>query len=700
MEQQQGEARGVEFKKSRTRKSILRSRTEDTETKPYRFVKQKPHQHIKATPHTEGPRQTKSALLREEALKKKLIQRESSNSVVRNAKNNRTNENSRSSRYETSRYNQKDSLIDETIRGKVERKQSKMKGNSSTTYSENRCTQSGIEKHKKTLGYSVVSKDTEHDFNNKTKFGTSKLYRKGSTISSATPVVANVESVVLNQHERGTIRNLNHKLKAGAATAVKVEDSDELMNPIEFSVKSSTLRTERKSTSTRFWKKIKGSSAMDDDEDSITNENLILTPREISIVSPSHDSDEQSRPEERLPIVINPDSLPYQTSLTEKTPTQKFPNLNLDLASCAWENLHQQLDFLTHNRELVIPTLAAIHPADGSTPLHTAAWKAPSILALSIIRLLPPTDAGDRIFVTVDMDGNTPLHLCCANLSPFYDSNTAKTSFPFLDLSVLELLLQKAPQALEIQNDEGDTPLHLFVGSPAACYSDTYTETSSLKALSIILDHLPSPETALSQDMTGASSLHLAVANHANKLILAKLLDAAPDACKAEDEHGMLPLHYVAAYLNAPAPIVKKMLDIYPNGAYHKTENGDTALHLVVRNTANSPGELANIFFRTFDSTKQLDSNIKDIVSFFMDENSTQDISPLLIANREKLTPLHCCALFNAPTNITRLLMKHPHALRAASMQNAFGATALHLAVAQQAAGTFVDTALAVGRLY
>lgn len=38
--------------------------------------------------------------------------------------------------------------------------------------------------------------------------------------------------------------------------------------------------------------------------------------------------------------------------------------------------------------------------------------------------------------------------------------------------------------------------------------------------------------------------------------------------------------------------------------------------------------------------------------------------------------------------------MEHPHSLRAANMQNAFGATALHLAVAQQAAGSFVDTGL------
>jgi hypothetical protein len=52
--------------------------------------------------------------------------------------------------------------------------------------------------------------------------------------------------------------------------------------------------------------------------------------------------------------------------------------------------------------------------------------------------------------------------------------------------------------------------------------------------------------------------------------------------------------------------------------------------------------------------------------------------SPILTTNREKLTPLHCCALFDAPPQISKLLMKHPDANAASSMTNSFRATPLH----------------------
>eukprot|EP00555_Chaetoceros_dichaeta_P009412 CAMPEP_0198267252 /NCGR_PEP_ID=MMETSP1447-20131203/32200_1 /TAXON_ID=420782 /ORGANISM="Chaetoceros dichaeta, Strain CCMP1751" /LENGTH=331 /DNA_ID=CAMNT_0043957757 /DNA_START=120 /DNA_END=1112 /DNA_ORIENTATION=+ len=244
--------------------------------------------------------------------------------------------------------------------------------------------------------------------------------------------------------------------------------------------------------------KIDTSFTRERDDDSFIIPKLESKPSEISIVKTvqSRDSSDDTM------IVTN---LP-----------QKFPNLHLDLAACAWEKLHQQLEFLTHNPKLAIPTIALTYPEDGATPLHTASWKAPSALALMVIRLLPSTEIGNKGFLQVDKDGNTPLHLCCANLSPFYDSSGANNSYPFLDLSVLEQLLQRAPEALAIKNGEGDTPLHLFVGSPAACYSDDLSEESSLKALSMILDHFLSPLTAILQDYTGATPLHVAVANDAN----------------------------------------------------------------------------------------------------------------------------------------------------------------------------------------
>jgi len=379
---------------------------------------------------------------------------------------------------------------------------------------------------------------------------------------------------------------------------------------------------------------------MEGDDDSIANRDLETKPSEISIVKSfsTRDSSDMSM-------------------LFSGPQTQKFPNLHLDLAACAWEKLHQQLEFLTHNPKLAIPTIALTYPKDGATPLHTASWKAPSALALMVIRLLPSTEIGNQGFLQVDMDGNTPLHLCCANLSPFYDSSAAKNSKPILDLSVLEQLLQRAPEALAIKNGEGDTPLHLFVGSPAACYSDDLSEESSLKALSMILDHFSSPSIAILQDYTGATPLHVAVANEANKLIVAKLLDAVPEACMVEDEHGMVPLHYVAAFLNVPVTIVEKILEVYPLAVCHKTENGDTPLHLVVRNTADAQsknrGEMESNMYHMYESMTELNENTRDVVNLLICCNGIQSHSnederennkgmghkncALLIANEEKV---------------------------------------------------------------
>lgn len=144
-------------------------------------------------------------------------------------------------------------------------------------------------------------------------------------------------------------------------------------------------RQRRSKLDTRF--------AMEQDDDSIIITKLESKPSEISIVKSvrSRDSSDDTR------ILTNS--------------RQKFPNLHLHLAACAWEKLHQQLEFLTHNPKLAIPTIALTYPEDGATPLHTASWKAPSALALMVIRLLPSTEIGNEGFLQVDKDGNTPLHL-------------------------------------------------------------------------------------------------------------------------------------------------------------------------------------------------------------------------------------------------------------------------------------------------
>jgi len=70
---------------------------------------------------------------------------------------------------------------------------------------------------------------------------------------------------------------------------------------------------------------------------------------------------------------------------------------------------------------------------------------------------------------------------------------------------------------------------------------------------------------------------------------------------------------------------------------------------------------------------------------------------PLLITNREKLTPLAVCALFDVPAQLTRILMKHPLARMAVVITDDFGSTPLHVAASLPSAGSNVALILALG---
>jgi len=82
----------------------------------------------------------------------------------------------------------------------------------------------------------------------------------------------------------------------------------------------------------------------------------------------------------------------------------------------------------------------------GETPLHTAAWKAPTKIVLALLELLPEEDQ-ERYLLSADNDGNTPLHLACANL----DAEDA------VEFSAIKNILMLAPKALEATNSNGDT---------------------------------------------------------------------------------------------------------------------------------------------------------------------------------------------------------------------------------------------------
>jgi hypothetical protein len=99
----------------------------------------------------------------------------------------------------------------------------------------------------------------------------------------------------------------------------------------------------------------------------------------------------------------------------------------------------------------------------------------------------------------------------------------------------------------------------------------------------------------------------------------------------------MIPLHYVAAFLKTPAVVVQKMIEEYSYSVCHKTLDGDTALHLLIRNSSDD-----NHSSRTFE----LNDNARLVLNLLLgtvsstndgDRDFNEQYCPLLIENREKV---------------------------------------------------------------
>ena len=323
-------------------------------------------------------------------------------------------------------------------------------------------------------------------------------------------------------------------------------------------------------------------------------------------------------------------------------------DLHSCIVNCEWEKMYSQLKVLS-TKSNIISTLNAMSKEDASV-LHACCWKAPAGLTLIVIKLLPLYgDEAKSIFLTQDKDGNTPIHLCAANMMPFYDENSSKT---IIDISVLECLITAEPKALLLRNKVGDTPLHLFVTSHAASISSLSSihptpelSRTSLKALTKVLDNLGEIKISDMKDILGSTPFHSALTSPTDESILSALLDRCPSVCKVEDGKGMIPLHYVAAFLITPVTIVKKMISIYQYGLCHKTKDGDTPLHILVRNSAEDV-DLEEI--KGSGKTKLLDRNAIEILQMLMgntgisfvenDKHLNEEYDPYFIKNNESVS--------------------------------------------------------------
>jgi ankyrin repeat protein len=344
-----------------------------------------------------------------------------------------------------------------------------------------------------------------------------------------------------------------------------------------------------------------------------------------------------------------------------------------EMEKSSWVKLHQRIEYLKSSEKLRAETVSALQD-NHMNLFHTASWKAPPKLACEFFDLLKPHEYG--LLMTTDKNGNTPLHLCCGNLLPHKINSNGELA---CDLSVLQILLKRAPHSLDSQNNEGDTPLHLYLSSPLAARESLLglnqeLDEDVMEGLEEIIQKVPFDDFYLLRDYTGATPLHIAISNNVCEQAIVRLIEANPTACKKEDQQGLTPLHYAAAFMNTTPAVVEKITKFYKYAICHKTKAGDTPLHVAVRNFRESKLTYAEkeIFNMLMGTSKRIRST----------ETFDTDYYPHLISNVEKLTPLHVCALFDAPVDLIEHLITHPSAVKAQMVRNGFGSTPLHIAAA------------------
>ncbi len=349
------------------------------------------------------------------------------------------------------------------------------------------------------------------------------------------------------------------------------------------------------------------------------------------------------------------------TTTADNDNTNSLSPIHRVLEKASWKELHQYIIELSKSSDPteIAAQLSIPHPRDGGTTLHVASWKAPPSLGAMMIQLMPENSREMAVLQSIrDGEGNTPLHLCCGNLEYTEDG---------IDyLAVLKAIVKVAPKsAWTMQNSEGDTPLHMLVTSPLCAASagaaDDGGVNNKRSAVKLALEAVKlalkadTVDCATTKERTGATPLHVALAHGAHDCVIEALLDAAPSAAEVEDGRGMLPLHWAAAFGRVGHGVVKRLINAHPQAVTCVSIDGDIPLHLAVANATIDGGDDGRSGSGSSSNDGKVDRNRLKIVELLMNDTAlksspfrdTSDVtSPILTANREKLTPLHVSSLF------------------------------------------------------
>lgn len=198
-----------------------------------------------------------------------------------------------------------------------------------------------------------------------------------------------------------------------------------------------------------------------------------------------------------------------------------------------------------------------------ATPIHCAArQKGPQ--ASELISFLAHRE-GDCALDLEDCRGRTPLHEACSSGNR----------------EVIDVLVEKYPDALELEDESGMTPLALFRRRYRRHFTHYVNRHVTIADMSMTL------LTRAPVRGNDAPSLHSLLRNEQCTLDIARfLIIALPDQALVKDETGDLPLHFICCIPNVDGTyyeqVVEALLTAYPAACRIPNHLGMLPLQLMV----------------------------------------------------------------------------------------------------------------------
>ena len=161
--------------------------------------------------------------------------------------------------------------------------------------------------------------------------------------------------------------------------------------------------------------------------------------------------------------------------------------------------------------------------------------------------------------VSTGEDGWRSLYYACENKN--------------VTLNIIRLIVEAAPDhSLRIlHHEDGRTLLHYL------CENDQVDKAAALEILNLLIEKYP--EAVRHTDDFGNLPIHLAIVSRNHELYRV-LIEAYPGSVSVPDAGGMLPLHN--ACRNGSLATVEYMYDLYPDAIIHASTQGHYPIHFAI----------------------------------------------------------------------------------------------------------------------